>query len=171
MTLLAIVAAFTLEAPAQRAGTSAAEYQSRRAALAKALGGDAVFIAFSREPVRRAGDVDWPFRQEDNLLYLTGMNEPETTLVLMPEERERRELIFARDRDPSKEAWTGRIPSKEEVTAATGVRDVASALQFNGFVDALFQGYGKRGAGIDTRPDPAGRPGPALRPRHIAYQQ
>jgi hypothetical protein len=30
---------------------------------------------------------------------------------------------------------------------------------------------GKRGAGIDTRPDPAGRPGPALRPRHIAYQQ
>ena len=142
ITLLAIVAAFTLEAPAQRAGTSAAEYQSRRAALAKALGGDAVFIAFSREPVRRAGDVDWPFRQEDNLLYLTGMNEPDTTLVLMPEERERRELIFARDRDPSKEAWTGRIPSKEEVTAATGVRDVASALQFNGFVDALFQGTG-----------------------------
>src|SRR5207245_6692232 len=138
ITLLAIVAAFTMEAPAQRAATSAAEYQSRRAALAKALGGDAVFIAFSREPVRRAGDVDWPFRQEDNLLYLTGMNEPDTTLVLMPEERERRELIFARDCDPSKEAWTGRVPLTEGLTAETGLRVVASAVSFGGAVGGVF---------------------------------
>jgi len=44
---------------------------------------DAAFIAFSFEPARRTGDVDWPFRQEDNLLYLTGMNTPETTLVML----------------------------------------------------------------------------------------
>jgi hypothetical protein len=36
------------------------------------------------------------------------------------------------------------------VTAATGVHEVASTLQFKGFVDALFQGYGKRGAGIEA---------------------
>ena len=90
-----------------------------------------VFIAFSSEPARRTGDVDWPFRQEDNLLYLTGMNEPDTTLVLLPGERERREMIFSRDRDPSNERWTGMIPSKEQVTAATGIRDVVSPRRFN----------------------------------------
>jgi Xaa-Pro aminopeptidase len=107
ITLIAIVAALTLEAPAQRPGKSAAEYQSRRAALAKALGGDAVFIAFSREPApRRRRRLAVP--PGGHLLHLTGMNGPETTLVLIPGERERGELIFARDRDPSKEAWTGR---------------------------------------------------------------
>ena len=128
--------------PSQHAGIAPAEYQARRAALAKTIGPDALLIAFSSEPARRTGDVDWPFRQEDNLLYLTGMNEPDTTLVLLPGERERREIIFARDRDPSNERWTGVIPSKEQVTASTGVRDVASPRRFNQFIDALFQGRG-----------------------------
>jgi Xaa-Pro aminopeptidase len=132
---LLLLAAQTL---AQHAKIAPAEYQARRAALAASIGRDAVFIAFSAEPARRTGDVDWPFRQEDNLLYLTGMNEPDTTLVLLPGDR--REVIFSRDRDPSNERWTGRIPSKEQVTADTGVPDVASPRRFTSLIDALFQG-------------------------------
>ena len=113
IVLAAAVAIFSVRAPAERVRVTAGELQARRGALAKAIGGDAVFIAFSSEPARRTGDVDWPFRQEDNLLYLTGMNEPDTTLVLLPGERERREVIFSRDRDPSNERWTGVIPSTE----------------------------------------------------------
>jgi Xaa-Pro aminopeptidase len=140
IVLAATVAILSVRAPAERIRVAAGELQARRAALAKAIGGDAVFIAFSSEPARRTGDVDWPFRQEDNLLYLTGMNEPETTLVLLPGERERRELIFSRDRDPSNERWTGVIPSKEQVIADTGVREWASPRRFNSFIDALLQG-------------------------------
>ena len=134
------VAALSIHTPAQVARIGAAEYQARRAALAKAVGPDAVFIAFSHEPARRTGDVDWPFRQEDNLLYLTGMNVPETTLVVLPGEQNRKELIFASDRDPSNERWTGLILTKDEVAADTGVHEVVSPRRFNGFIDALFQG-------------------------------
>jgi Xaa-Pro aminopeptidase len=134
------VAALSIHTPAQVARITAAEYQARRAAVAKAIGPDAVFIAFSHEPARRTGDVDWPFRQEDNLLYLTGMNVPDTTLVLLPGEQSRQELIFATDRDPANERWTGKIFSKEEVAAGTGVHEVVSSRRFNGFIDALFQG-------------------------------
>ena len=140
--LLAALVILTRDVPAQPRAIGATEYQARRAALARAIGPDAVFIAFSREPARRTGDVDWPFRQDDNLLYLTGLNEPEATLVVLPGERERPEVIFARDRDPSQEAWTGRIPAKDDVTAATGVREVGSPRQFDAFVDALLQGNG-----------------------------
>jgi Xaa-Pro aminopeptidase len=140
--LLAAVMILAGPARAQRAGIAAAEYQARGAALAKAIGPDAVFIAFSSEPARRTGDVDWPFRQEDNLLYLTGLNEPDATLVLLPGERERREVIFARDRDPANERWTGVIPSAEQITAATGVREVLSPRRFTQFVEALFEGRG-----------------------------
>jgi len=142
IALLGVIVLLAVPAPAQRAGILPAEFQARRAALAKSIGADALFIAFSSEPARRTGDVDWPFRQEDNLLYLTGMNEPDTTLVLLPGERERRELIFSRDRDPSNERWTGMIPSAAQVTASTGVREVISPRRFNPFIDALFQGRG-----------------------------
>jgi Xaa-Pro aminopeptidase len=140
IAVLAALALLSAAVPAQRAGVTTAEYQARRAALARSIGADAVFVAFSSETPRRTGDVDWPFRQEDNLRYLTGMNEPETTLALLPGERERREIIFSRDRDPANERWTGIIPSKEQVTADTGVRDVSSSRRFTGFVDALLQG-------------------------------
>ena len=140
IALVAVLAAWSIHTPAQVARITAAEYQARRAALAKAIGPDAVFIAFSHEPMRRTGDVDWPFRQEDNLLYLTGMNVPETTLVLLPGEQDRKELVFASDRDPGNERWTGRILSKEEVAADTGAREVVSPRRFSAFIDSLFQG-------------------------------
>ncbi len=34
----------------------------------------------------------------------------------------RRESIFASDRDPANERWTGKIASKEDVAAATGIK-------------------------------------------------
>ena len=142
IALVAVIVLLAAPTPAQRAGILPAEFQARRMALAKSIGDDALFIAFSSEAARRTGDVDFPFRQEDNLLYLTGMSEPDTTLVLLPGERERREVIFSRDRDPSNERWTGIIPSAAQVTAATGVREVVSPRRFNQFVDALFQGRG-----------------------------
>ena len=142
IALVAVIVLLAAPTPAQRAGILPAEFQARRMALAKSIGDDALFIAFSSEAARRTGDVDFPFRQEDNLLYLTGLSEPDTTLVLLPGERERREVIFSRDRDPSNERWTGMIPSAAQVTAATGVREVVSPRRFNQFVDALFQGRG-----------------------------
>jgi Xaa-Pro aminopeptidase len=115
-------------------------YQSRRARLAKAIGPDGVFIALSSEPARRNGDVDWPFRQEDNLLYLTGLEMPGTTLVLLPSEPERQEIVFTAKRDPTVERWTGRVPAHEEVTVSTGTREVAGTDDFDEFIDALLQG-------------------------------
>jgi len=138
------------------AGTDvpAAEYEARRAAVAKAIGTESVFIAFSSQPARRSGDVDWPFRQDDNLLYLTGMNAPDTTLVLLPGEPEHRETIFATDRDPSSERWTGRIASPGEVKKTTGVLNVLSSRRFDAFLDAVFQGtgFGDRGPSAYFRP-------------------
>lgn len=132
----------------------AAEYQARRAAVAKAIGTDSIFIAFSSQAVRRTGDVDWPFRQEDNLLYMTGMNAPDTSLVLLPGEPNHRETIFASDPEPATERVTGRIPSADEVKRKTGVAAVVSARRVDAFLDAVFQGagFGERGPSAYYRP-------------------
>ena len=142
-SLLAIVALVAVRSATVSTGTIAIapdEYAARRAAVAKAIGPDGVLFAFSATPARRTGDVDWPFRQEDNLLYLTGMNVPDATLVLLPGESPHPEWLFAAERDPSSERWTGRIPPASEVAAATAVKEVRAARTFGRFVDALFQG-------------------------------
>jgi len=122
------------------------EYASRRAALAKAIGPDSMLILMSPEPAQRNGDVDWPFRQEDSLLYLTGLEEPETSLVLVPGETEHSEIVFTRDSDPMRELWTGRIPTRDEVKAKSGVREVASSERFRGFLTAAMEGWSWGGA-------------------------
>lgn len=154
LAIVGVLALATAAIPAGKVAVPVSEYQARRAALAKAIGSDAALIAFSAEPARRTGDVDWPFRQDDDLLYLTGMNVPDTTLVLLPGERAHQELIFASDRNPPTERWTGRIPSHQEVGASTGVPDVRSARQVDQFVDALFQGtpFGATGPGAYYTP-------------------
>src|SRR5262249_60317209 len=96
--------------PPRRPRIAPGEYAARRSALAKAIGPDAALIALPAVPARRTGDIDWPFRQEDNLLYLTGMNVPDATLILLPGESEHREWLFAAPPHPSNRRVAGRVP-------------------------------------------------------------
>ena len=129
--LLVLAPALALAAP---------DYAKRRAELMRRLGPDAMLILVSPPPAQRNGDVDWPFRQEDSLLYLTGQNEPETSLVLVPGESEHREIVFTRDSNPAQEVWTGRIPTRDEVARATGVKEVVSSTRFRPFLQAAMEG-------------------------------
>jgi len=52
------------------------------------------------------------------------MTAPGTTLVMLPGEAAHAETLFATERDPSSERWTGRVLSPQEVTDATAVKDV-----------------------------------------------
>ena len=122
------------------ADAGAGDYAARRAELARRIGPDAMLILMSPAPAQRNGDVDWPFRQEDSLLYLTGQNEPETSLVLVPGEAEHKEILFTRDSNPSQEVWTGRIPTQDEVAKASGAAEVVSSTRFRGFLQAAMEG-------------------------------
>ncbi len=65
-------------------------------------------VAIFRSPpvAIRSHDVEYPFRQDNDLLYLTGFPEPETTCILAPGS-EHPYTLFVRPRDKAKEIWTG----------------------------------------------------------------
>ena len=52
--------------------------------MAAALGPKAILILFSTEPRVYTNDVDYEYRQENNLYYLTMLKQKRATLVLMP---------------------------------------------------------------------------------------
>lgn len=133
------VALLLLCAPAMfGAGITPAEFAARRARLASQAGANAVIFILSAPTAHRNGDVDYPFRQSDNLLYLTGIEEPETTLVLLPDEP--KEILFVRDRNPRQELWAGKIPTHDEVSAISGVKTVESNARVAAFLLVLIAG-------------------------------
>ena len=83
--------------------TAIADHAARRAELMRRIGPEGMLILLAPPAKNRNGDVDWPFRQEDNLLYLTGLENPGTALVLVPGEARHREILFSEDSDPSQE--------------------------------------------------------------------
>src|SRR5436305_6590458 len=71
-----------------------AELAARRAKVAEYIGAKSVLVLFSGEPRVYAGDVDYEFRQENNLFYLTHLNQQGATLVLVPGATQYREILF-----------------------------------------------------------------------------
>src|SRR5437764_11187965 len=102
-----------LSAPAQ-------PYAARRARLMAALGPDAALLLASPPERLRNGDSHYKFRQDSDILYLTGFAEPGTVVVLRPDHPDTPFVMFVRPRDPAMETWTGRRAGVEGAVARFG---------------------------------------------------
>lgn len=113
------------------------ELASRRARVAQKVGPQSMLILFSTEPRVYTNDVDYEFRQENNLYYLTNLKQKGATLVLMPGNPQLPEVLFLPRRDPAAETWTGHMYSAEEAQAASGIKEIWEAGEFEPFMRAL----------------------------------
>jgi len=137
------------------AGPLQDDLAARRARLMERLGPEALAIVWSAPTKVYSLDVDYEFRQDSHLLYLTGMSQEETVLVLMPGARTRREILFVREPNPRREHWNGHTLTKEEATAQSGIATVYYTGEFEAFVTAMFnrQLYGGRRNEVSTEFD------------------
>jgi Xaa-Pro aminopeptidase len=149
-----LVACTLLLAPALRSAATddglVEDLRARRARLMERLGPDTLFIAWSAPPRVYSRDIDYEYRQDSHLFYLTGIDQEETILVLMPGNRERKEVRFVRDPNPVREHWTGPSLTREAAAAASGVDTVLSVSQFDRFVETLLAGQPFGPAGDTT---------------------
>lgn len=88
-------------------GISAAQYAKRRRQLMRLAGDDAIVVIPSAPERIRSRDTHYPYRQDSDFWYLTGFDEPEAVLVLIPGRSHGEALLFCRERDPAREAWDG----------------------------------------------------------------
>jgi Xaa-Pro aminopeptidase len=65
-------------------GIPPTEYADRRARLAALADTDAAIVFRAADFRVRSGDVSYRYRQESNLLYLTGISEPNVSLIVIP---------------------------------------------------------------------------------------
>ncbi len=123
----------------------AEELAGRRARVLGRLGGG-MMILFGAEPKVFSNDVNYPYRQESNLFYLTGVDQPGATLVLLPDNTSQKEILFLPERDPARETWTGLMLGAEEARRMTGIAYIWPAKEFDAFIESVLGGstYGKR---------------------------
>jgi Xaa-Pro aminopeptidase len=138
-------------ASAVRGSELSDDLSARRARMMDRLGADALLIVSSAPPRPYSLDVDYEYRQDSNLYYLTGIAQEETRLVLMPGNASRREILFIKDRNPEREHWTGHVLSREEAIARSGVPTVLPASQFEPFLAAVLARTGFGAAGVDEK--------------------
>jgi len=113
------------------------ELAARRKRVADTIGSKAILVMFSAEPRVYANDVDYQFRQENNLYYLTNLGQKNATLVLMPGNPQLPEILFLPRRNPAAETWTGHMYSSQEAGQLSGVKEIWEAREFGPFMTAL----------------------------------
>ncbi|HEU4387558.1 MAG TPA: aminopeptidase P N-terminal domain-containing protein [Blastocatellia bacterium] len=88
------------------------DLQRRREEFMKRIpAGGAIFP--STPTAIRNGDVDHEYRQNGDLYYLTGFEEPNSLAVLIPDHPETRFVMFVQPKDPERETWTGKRAGDE----------------------------------------------------------
>ncbi len=101
------------------------------------LGPEAMLILWSAPVQTYSRDISYEYRQDSNLYYLTGIDQEQTILVLMPGNSARKEILFIRPRDPVREHRDGRRLSEEEARAQSGIDTVYSTNEFDSFIESV----------------------------------
>lgn len=96
-------------------------YAERRQRLTERMR-DAVAVFFAAPETIRNNDVHHDYRQDSDLYFLTGFEEPESVLVVAPHrDPGDRVFLFLRIRDAEREIWDGHRLGVEAAPAALGI--------------------------------------------------
>jgi Xaa-Pro aminopeptidase len=98
-----------------------AEFAQRRRQLMEAMEPGSIALVPGAVKQRRNRDIDYAFRQDSDLWYLCGFDEPDAVLVLVPERGQGEVIMFCRDRDVRAEQWDGGICGPERIVERYGV--------------------------------------------------
>jgi Xaa-Pro aminopeptidase len=110
-----------------------------RANLRALLKPNSMVILHANDIYPTNADGTLAFKQNSDLFYLTGVDQEETTLVLMPDaiDPKEREILFVKETSELMVVWEGDKLTKEQARAATGVDRVEWSHLFDGFLQRM----------------------------------
>ncbi len=125
--------------------------ERRRRFMDRMGGGVALFFAAPEKT--RSNDTSYRFRQDSYFHYLTGFNEPEAVLVLLPGHPEHETVLFVRPRDKDKETWNGRRAGPEGAKERFGVAEAHTVDRFPELLPGYLGNAGSLYHALDRYPE------------------
>ncbi|MEO9968155.1 MAG: aminopeptidase P family protein [Reichenbachiella sp.] len=107
-------------------------YINNRTQFIKSLSTDSVAVFNSNDIMPTNADGVMPFRQNNDLLHLTGIDQEETILVLRPNfpDPTQREVLFIRETNELIAVWEGHKFNKEEAQELSGIQNIQWVSDF-----------------------------------------
>lgn len=126
--------------PALFSQAKAQEFKRRRRALMRLMGENSIAVIPSARAAVRSRDTEHAYRADSNLHYLSGFDEPEALMVLVPNRKAGEYLMFCRERNPEKETWHGRRLGVDRAPAALGADDAFPIDDIDDILPGLLEG-------------------------------
>ena len=110
-----------------------------RKKLTSQLLSESIAIFHSNEEMPRNGDQNYPFRQQSDLFWLTGIDQEQTVLIIAPNHPlpEYREILFLRKTNEHIAVWEGHKYTKEEARSASGIQNIYWTDDLNAMMPVL----------------------------------
>jgi Xaa-Pro aminopeptidase len=148
---------------------SAETYTNHRKLLANQMTEGSLAIFNSNDIMPTNADGTMPFRQNSDMLYLTGVDQEESILTMFPNCSlpGHREILFLKETSDEIAIWEGEKLTKEKATALTGVKTVYWLSQFHSVLKTLMaeaksvylngNEHTRRSSEVETRDDRFGK--------------
>ena len=144
-TLVLTISVLASTAQALLAGPLQDDLKARRARMMERLTPQTMALVWSAPERVYSADVNYEYRQDSNMLYLTAVDQPGAILVLMPGNKTQREVLFISEPNARREHWEGHLLTTEEAVAVSGVATVYYTGEFESFIASMFgrRAYGE----------------------------
>ena len=120
-------------------------YSHNRANLAAQLPSKSVAVFTANELMPRNGDEFFPFRQQSDFHYLTGIDAENAFLLIAPDypDENMREVLFIEAYDEVKATWQGEMLDAQQASGISGIKTVKTSDSFwMTLNDFAYSGYG-----------------------------
>ena len=120
-------------------------FSRNRANFAAQLPPKSVAVFTANEAMPRNGDEFYPYRQQSDFFYLTGINEENSFLLIAPDypDETMREVLFIEPYDEVKATWQGEMLDAKQASELSGIKTIKGSDAFwMNLNDIAFSGYG-----------------------------
>ena len=110
-----------------------------RGKLAGLMAPGSIALAGSGDPMLRNGDQYYPYRQDSDFYYLTGINQVESLLLLAPGSKDPagQEILFIKQPTIKSRVWTGPGLSLRKAAALSGIHRVRWLEDLDGILERM----------------------------------
>ena len=119
------------------------QFVNRRQQLMDQMLPGSIAIIPAAQMKQRNNDVEYPFRQDSHFYYLTGFNEPDAVLLLIPGRTAGQTVIFCRNRDKLMETWNGYRAGPEGAVADYKLDEAYPIDEIDNILPSLLDGMSR----------------------------
>ena len=115
----------------------------RRARLLRRIGNDGILFLSAAQQRKFSNDVEYVYRQDNNLFYVTGWDEDDAIAVLIPNHDQGDYLLFCRQSSESEMIWQGSRVGLRDAVKKFNAKKSYSIDDFPNYIASLLSGRKK----------------------------